>query len=142
MPLPQQMNNDIAAQMQDMMNKSPGDVNHFDDSNGLHMPPQGFGAIDDKIREFRNADGLLHRGGDANNVMDDKNYEEGKNSLWDYLGFERGRECEKCFMFSSCIVWIEEKKKIDLFWFCSFFFCSLYNKNHSFLLKLFCLAPD
>lgn len=77
MPLPQQMNNDIAAQMQDMMNKSPGNVNHFEDPNGLHMPPQGFGAIDDKIREFRNAD-LLHRGGDANNVMDDKNYEEGK----------------------------------------------------------------
>lgn len=84
MPLPQQMNNDIAAQMQDMMNKSPGNVNHFEDPNGLHMPPQGFGAIDDKIREFRNAD-LLHRGGDANNVMDDKNYEEGKIDLKIFL---------------------------------------------------------
>lgn len=77
MPLPQQMNsNDIAAQMQDMMNKSPGDVNNFEDQNGLHVPPHAFGAIDDKIREFRNADGLLQRVGDANNVMDDKNYEE------------------------------------------------------------------
>lgn len=78
MPLPQQMNNDIAAQMQDMMNKSPGDVNNFEDQKGLHH--QGFGPIDEKIREFGNAVnglGLLHRGVEGNNVMDDKNYEEG-----------------------------------------------------------------
>lgn len=76
MPIPQHIGNDIAAQMQDMMNKSPGDVNNFEEQNALHIPPQHFRAIDEKIREFKNAGGLLHRGAEGNNGMDDKIYDE------------------------------------------------------------------
>ncbi|XP_054719560.1 Golgi integral membrane protein 4-like isoform X2 [Uloborus diversus] len=74
LPLPAQANNDLAdAQMQDMMNKSPGEVNNPD---SLHMPPHDLGAIDNKIQDLKNGESFLHRGADAHHVMDDKNYEE------------------------------------------------------------------
>ncbi|KFM58597.1 Golgi integral membrane protein 4, partial [Stegodyphus mimosarum] len=76
-PPPRQANSDnAAAQMQDMMNKSPGDVNNADVQSALRVPPQDFGPIDNKIQEFKNAGAFVHRGADVHNVIDDKNYEE------------------------------------------------------------------
>ncbi|GIX77105.1 uncharacterized protein CEXT_535331 [Caerostris extrusa] len=78
LPVPVQENNDIGVQMQqmnDMMNKSPGDVNNAAEQNVLGMPPN-LGPQEQKHHEFKNGAAFLHRGADAHRVMDDKNYEE------------------------------------------------------------------
>lgn len=77
-PVPVQENNDIAVQMQqmnDMMNKSPGEVNNAPEQNVLGLPPN-VGIPDLKQPELKNGGAFLHRGADAHRVIDDKNYEE------------------------------------------------------------------
>ncbi|GFT80286.1 uncharacterized protein NPIL_246401 [Nephila pilipes] len=77
-PVPVQENNDIAVQIQqmnDMMNKSPGEVNNAAEQNVLGMPPH-VGIPDQKQPELKNGGAFLHRGADAHRVIDDKNYEE------------------------------------------------------------------
>ncbi|XP_015903544.1 Golgi integral membrane protein 4 isoform X2 [Parasteatoda tepidariorum] len=77
LPNPPIENNDIAAQMNDMMNKSPGNViNNAIDQNVLGLPPNHIGAIDNKIQDLKNGRPFMHRGADAHRVMEDKNYEE------------------------------------------------------------------
>ncbi|GBN18004.1 hypothetical protein AVEN_1392-1 [Araneus ventricosus] len=79
LPVPVQENNDIGVQMQqmnDMMNKSPGDVNNVAEQNVLGMPPH-FGGAGQKHPDYKNGGPMLHRGGaEAPRVIDDKNYEE------------------------------------------------------------------
>ncbi|KAG8196786.1 hypothetical protein JTE90_014518 [Oedothorax gibbosus] len=67
---PPQENNDIAAQMNDMMNKSPGNINNAVEHNVLRIPPH----LQDNKNPHEGA--FMHRGADAQRVMDDKNYEE------------------------------------------------------------------
>ncbi|KAF8787235.1 Golgi integral membrane protein 4-like [Argiope bruennichi] len=78
-PVPAQENNDIGVQMQqmnDMMNKSPGDVNNLAEQNVLGMPPR-LDPARQRHPDYKNGGHILHRGGaEAPRVIDDKNYEE------------------------------------------------------------------